>query len=109
MGKILERVIKELRRAWRFRWSAWAVGWIVSVIGWLVVSAMPDMYQASANVYVDTRTILKPLLDKLTVQTDVDSQLRLVRQAMLGRPQLERVARETDLDLRAATPAAQSA
>lgn len=109
MGKILERVIEELRGAWRFRWIAMAVVWIVSVIGWLVVFAMPDMYQASAKVYVDTRTILKPLLDKLTVQTDVDSQLRLVRQAMLGRPQLERVARETDLDLRAATPAAQSA
>ncbi len=109
MRQILEKFVEELRGAWRFRWIAMVVAWTVCVAGWLVVFTLPDMYAATAKVYVDTRTILKPLLDKLTIETDVDSQLRLVRQAMLGRPQLERVARETDLDLRANTPAAQAA
>jgi polysaccharide chain length determinant protein (PEP-CTERM system associated) len=109
MHQFLDRLIDEVRGAWRFRWVAIILAWVVAVAGWLVVFAMPDVYEASAKVYVDTRSILKPLLDKLTVQTDVDSQLRLVRQAMLGRPQLERVARETDLDLRAKTPAQQAA
>ncbi len=104
MSQIVEQIVDELRGAWRFRWLAMAAAWLVCLGGWLFVFAMPDMYEASAKVYVDTRTVLKPLLEKLTVQTDVDSQLRLVRQAMLGRPQLERVARETDLDLRAETP-----
>src|ERR1044072_7554717 len=99
MHQILDRLIDEVRGAWRFRWTAIILAWVVSVVGWLGVFAMPDVYEASAKVYVDTRSILKPLLDKLTVKTDVDFELRLVRQAMLGRPQLERVARETDLDL----------
>ncbi len=104
MSQVVDQVIDELRGAWRFRWLAMAAAWVVCLGGWLFVFAMPDMYEATAKVYVDTRSVLGPLLDKLTVRTDVDSQLTLVRQAMLGRPQLERVARETDLDLRAETP-----
>jgi polysaccharide chain length determinant protein (PEP-CTERM system associated) len=104
MSEIIDQVIDEVRSAWRFRWLAMAAAWLVCLSGWVYVFAMPDMYEATAKVYVDTRTVLKPLLEKLTVETDVDSQLRMVRQAMLGRPQLERVARETDLDLRAETP-----
>jgi len=109
MSQIVDQVVDELRGAFRFRWIAMAVAWAVCVVGWIVVFSMPDMYQASAKVYVDTRSVLGPLLDKLTVSSDVDAQLRLVQQALLGRPQLERVAREADLDLRATTPAARAA
>jgi polysaccharide chain length determinant protein (PEP-CTERM system associated) len=105
MNHAVEKVVDELRGAWRFRWLAMCLAWVVCIFGWLFVFSMPDMYQATAKVYVDTRTVLKPLLEKLTVETNVDSQLALVRQGILGRPQLERVARETDLDLRAETPA----
>jgi polysaccharide chain length determinant protein (PEP-CTERM system associated) len=104
MHEILDQVIEQLRGAWRFRWIAMLVAWIVCLIGWLVVFTLPDMYQATARVYVDTRTALQPLLEGLAVRSDVDSQLNMVRQAMLGGPQLERVARETDLDVRAETP-----
>jgi len=109
MNQAVDKVIDELRGAWRFRWLAMTLAWAVCIVGWVVVFAMPDLYQATAKVYVDTRTVLRPLLDKLTVNTDVDSQLALVRQGMLGRPQLERVARETDIDLRASTPEARAA
>jgi polysaccharide chain length determinant protein (PEP-CTERM system associated) len=104
MSQVLDRLIDELRGAWRFRWLSMTLAWLVCVFGWLFVFSMPDMYEATARVFVDTRTVLRPLLRDITVEADVDSQLNMVRQAMLGRPQLERVARETDLDLRAATP-----
>ncbi|HEV7609496.1 MAG TPA: XrtA system polysaccharide chain length determinant [Steroidobacteraceae bacterium] len=104
MNQAVGKVIDELRGAWRFRWLAMIAAWAICIAGWLVVFAMPDMYGATAKVYVDTRSVLGPLLDKLTVRPDVESQLTMVRQALLGRPQLERVARETDLDLRAETP-----
>ena len=91
MSQVVDQAIDELRGAWRFRWLAMAAAWVVCLGGWLFVFAMPDMYEATAKVYVDTRSVLGPLLDKLTVRTDVDSQLTLVRQAMLGRPQLEQL------------------
>jgi polysaccharide chain length determinant protein (PEP-CTERM system associated) len=103
-SQVVDQVVNELRGAWRFRWIAMIVAWVVCVGGWIVVFSLPDMYESSAKVYVDTRTMLKPLLDKLTVEADIYSQLRLVRQGMLGRPQLERVARETGLDRDAHTP-----
>lgn len=108
MQEILDQIIEQLRGAWRFRWIAMIVAWAVCLIGWLVVFTLPDMYQATARVYVDTRTPLQPLLEGLAVRSDVDSQLRMIRQAMLGGPHLGRVARETDLDLRATTPEARA-
>src|SRR5688572_11861987 len=97
-------VLDEARGAWRFRWIAIAAAWVVCIAGWLAVSSIPDTYEANARVYVDSRSILRPLLQGLAINPDVASGLDLVRQALLSRPQIERVARETDLDLRAKTP-----
>lgn len=101
---LLTKVLDELRGAWRFRWWAISAAWLVCVIGWSVVFSLPDIYQASARVYVDSRSILRPLLQGLAINPDLASGLDLVRQIILSRPQIEKVARETDLDLRARTP-----
>lgn len=108
MSPLFTQLYDEIHGAWRFRWYALAAAWAVCAAGWLVVFTMQDMYEASARVFVDTRTALRPLLQGLAVDSDVDSQLKLVREGMLGRPQLERVARETDLDLQVATPQARA-
>jgi polysaccharide chain length determinant protein (PEP-CTERM system associated) len=68
-----------------------------------VVLAIPDMYEARARVYVDTRTALRPLLQGVAVDQDVETQLIMVRQALLGRPNLERVAQKADLFVQATT------
>ena len=104
MQNVLDQVMDELRGTWRFRWVAVAVAWGASVVGWLVVFSMPDMYEAKARVYVDTRTPLRPLLTGVAAEQDVESQIVMVRQALLGGPNLERVAREADLFVRATRP-----
>ena len=101
MLDVLRQVIGEMKGSWRYRWTAVAVAWAFCVIGWLVVYALPDTYESEAKVYVDTSSTLQPLLDKMTIGNDVLSRVELVTKAMLGRPLLERVARETDLHLRA--------
>jgi len=93
----IEMVRDELRGTWRFRWTGMAVAWAVAVVGWLVVYTMSDVYEARARVFVDTSTALKPLLQGLAIDSGVESQLELVRQAMLSKPQLEKVAAKTDL------------
>lgn len=105
LRELLNKLLDELRGAWRFRWLSIAVAWAICLVGWAVVMTMPNNYKATAKVYVDTRGILRPLLEGLAINPDVASGLDLVRQALLSRPQLEQVARETDLDLRAKTPA----
>ncbi|GMU68282.1 MAG: hypothetical protein AMXMBFR37_06150 [Steroidobacteraceae bacterium] len=109
LRELLNKLLDELRGAWRFRWLSIAVAWAICLIGWAYVMTLPNSYRATAKVYVDTRGILRPLLEGLAINPDVASGLDLVRQALLSRPQLEQVARETDLDLRAKTPAEKEA
>lgn len=104
LRQIINRVLDELRGAWRFRWVGIASAWVVCVAGWIGVWTIPDTYEASARIYVDTRSILRPLLQGLAIDPEVASGLDVVRQALLSRPQIERVARETELDARAKTP-----
>jgi polysaccharide chain length determinant protein (PEP-CTERM system associated) len=60
------------------------------------------LYEARAQVFLDTSD---PLAREMR-SSDADMQLRVayVRQTLLSTPNIERVARSTDLDLRAATP-----
>jgi len=95
MKQELDRVLEEVRSAWRFRWLALTAASIASVIGWSIVFTLPDRYAADARVFVDTRTALKPALQGLTTDQNVDAQINYVRQSLLEGPQLEKIAKET--------------
>jgi polysaccharide chain length determinant protein (PEP-CTERM system associated) len=97
MNLLVEQVVDDVRGAWRFRWWALATAWVCAAIGWTVVMLLPDMYEARATVFVDTRTALRPVLQGLAVEQDVDAELNFVRQSLLGTPQLEKIARDVTL------------
>ena len=100
----LDRLVNEIRGAWRFRWLAISTVWVVALIGWFGANWIPNTYEAQARVFVDSSTPLRPLLQGLAIDSGVQSQLDLVRRSLLSKPQLETVARETGLMLRAPTP-----
>lgn len=102
MDQMLRMILDELRGAWRFRWWAMGVAWLVAAAGSVYVLSLPDLYEARAQVFLDTSD---PLARDMRA-SDSDTQLRVayVRQTLLSTPNIERVARATDLDLRAATP-----
>jgi polysaccharide chain length determinant protein (PEP-CTERM system associated) len=104
MRDLVQMVRTELRGSWRYRWMAMLAAWCVCVFGWIYVFTMPDIYEARAQVFVDADSRLADVMGDVGVSPGVSSRVFVVRQAMLGRPQLVRVARETDLDLRAGTP-----
>jgi polysaccharide chain length determinant protein (PEP-CTERM system associated) len=95
MKQELDRVIDDIRGAWRFRWMALGAAAAVALIGWTIVFALPDRYAADARVFVDTRTALKPALQGLTTDQNVDAQINYVRQSLLEGPQLEAIAKRT--------------
>ncbi len=85
MTPALDHVFDEVRGAWRFRWFALITAFIVALIGWAVVFALPDRYEADARVFVDTRTALKPALQGLTIDQNVDAQINLCAPVVAGR------------------------
>src|ERR1044072_8095474 len=95
MNQLVEHLAEELRSAWRFRWIAFGVAGAVAVLGWLVVFALPDRYESSARVFVDTRTALKPVIKDLSIEQDVNAQLNYVRQSLLAGPQLRKIAEQS--------------
>jgi polysaccharide chain length determinant protein (PEP-CTERM system associated) len=101
-------IFEQIRGAWRFRSTAMVVAWLVCVLGWLVVLALPDTYSARARVYVDTRTRLSQVTQGIAVESNIASQAEEVRQALLGGPQLEKVARLAIPGFASATPEAQA-
>lgn len=104
MDQVLQQFLGYAKAAWRRRWWGVVVAWLVCIVGWTWVMMMPDRYQASARVYVDTQSLLKPLLSGLTVAPNVDQQITLMTRQLVSRPTLEKVARMTDLDVKAKTP-----
>jgi polysaccharide chain length determinant protein (PEP-CTERM system associated) len=104
MDQVLQQILAYAKAAWHRRWWGVAVAWLVCIVGWTWVMMMPDRYQASARVYVDTQSLLQPLLTGLTVTPNVDQQIKLMTRQLVSRPTLEKVARMTDLDVKAKTP-----
>ncbi|TKB46621.1 XrtA system polysaccharide chain length determinant [Thalassotalea mangrovi] len=101
MYEQIERIKEILLGVWAKKHYILIATWIICPIGWLAVSALPDKYEASAQVYVDTQSLLRPLMEGLMVETDPDYQVRLMVKTLLGRPNLTKIARMTDLDLQA--------
>lgn len=104
MDQVLQQILGYAKAAWRRRWWGVAVAWLVCIVGWTWVMIIPDRYQATARVYVDTQTLLKPLLSGLAAEPNVEQQIKLMTRQLVSRPTLEKVARMTDLDVKAKTP-----
>lgn len=100
MDQALRQLLMEVRGAWRFRWPAMAVAWLVGIGGIVFALTIPDQYEARAQVFVDTRD---PLVTPTGRANDADVSVAFVRRLMLSTPNLEQVARQTELDQRAPT------
>jgi polysaccharide chain length determinant protein (PEP-CTERM system associated) len=98
-----------VRGMWKHRWLGVLVAWVVALVGTLVVFKIPDQYEASARIHVDTLSILKPLMAGLAVQPDVDQQVAMLSRTLISRPNVEKLVRMADLDLKNRTKAQQDA
>lgn len=101
MKDIVEFLLREIRGAWRFKWRALAVVWVLALLGWYLSLSMPNVYEARARVFVDTTSRLRDVLGRIAFDPDIEARVAVVRQALLGRSQLEAVAAKTRIDQRA--------
>ncbi|MEX6724493.1 XrtA system polysaccharide chain length determinant [Parapedomonas caeni] len=97
MTSIYDQVMSTLYMVWRKRWYGLAAMWAVCLVGWGVVATIPDVYEATARVFVDTNTVLPRIVG--AESTNVYRQVDIVRRTLVSRPNLEKVIRRSDLDL----------
>lgn len=109
MDEILRQVKAVVRSMWRHRHLAMIVTWIAGAVGAVGVMVVPDKYEASARIYVDTQSILQPLMAGLAVQPNVEQQVMMLSRTLLSRPNMEKLVRMADLDLGSKDKAAQDA
>jgi polysaccharide chain length determinant protein (PEP-CTERM system associated) len=89
--------------AWRRRWIAVVMTWAICLGGWAFVTTIPNQYQSSARIYVDTGAVLTPLLRGLALDSSQSSDIDILQRTLLSRPNLEKLISKTDLDARATT------
>lgn len=105
MQEVLQQLLSLLRGIWHRRWIGLAVAWLAAIVGIAVVYRIPERYEASARVYVDTESLLRPLLAGLAIQPNLDQQVSLMSRTLISRPNVEKLVRMADLDLRTGTTA----
>ncbi|MBL8472272.1 MAG: chain length-determining protein [Rhodocyclaceae bacterium] len=99
MEDLIRRALTYLRGMWLHRWWGVVVAWLVAIVGAVGVMLIPDKYEASARVFVDTQSVLKPLMAGLAAQPNVEQQITMLSRTLISRPNLEKVIRMADLDL----------
>src|SRR5450432_2589271 len=99
MDELLQRVLVYLRAMWHRRWIGLAVAWIVAIIAVATAFRIPEKFEASARVYVDTQSLLRPVMAGLAIQPNLDQQVSLMSRTLISRPNVEKLVRMADLDL----------
>ncbi len=109
MEELIRQALSILRGMWKYRWPAVVTAWVAAIVGVVIVFKIPDQYEASARIYVDTQSILKPLMAGLTVQPNVEQQVSMLSRTLISRPNVEKLIRMADMDLKASSKTEQEA
>lgn len=104
MHVVINQAFIHLRNIWQYRWVALTAALLIAVAGWGWVHNLPDRFEATTRVYIDSDSVLRPLLKGLAVETDVEQQLKLMTRTLLSRPNVEKIMRMTDMDINVTTP-----
>ncbi len=91
-------ILRSLNGLWRRRWLVVAVTWMAALAGWFAVWLVPDKYESRAQVFVQTETILEPVLTGFTARPDYSRRVEVMRLQLLTRPNVEEIILRSGLD-----------
>lgn len=99
MPHIPTLVRKYLSLGWRQRWPAVLFTWLVCAGGWFMVFNIPNTFESSARLYVDTDQLIKDVTRGLTFDDGSAARLDILQRTLLSRPNLEKLISKTALEL----------
>jgi uncharacterized protein involved in exopolysaccharide biosynthesis len=103
-----EELLLSLRRGgrtlWRRRRLALVSAWSVALVAAVALPYVPQRYEASARLVVDTQSALRPLISGMSVQSaEAERQARVLAREAMASSQLARLVERNALGLPAAT------
>ncbi|TNE60688.1 MAG: hypothetical protein EP335_18830 [Alphaproteobacteria bacterium] len=96
LHEVFQQVKSVAYGIWRKKWYMLTTSWIICLLGWSVISMMPYKYESSAQVFVDTETILPSIAKNLGINVDLMRQVDVVQRTLITRPNLEKIIRRSD-------------
>ncbi len=98
MQEILEQVKVYSKMVWQHHWLALICAMLISLSGWFVVAILPNTYHVKATFQVQRYSMLAPLLKGMALKSESLRELvGVLRQSMLSKSNLEKVALQTGL------------
>ena len=104
MEELLRQARLVMRGMWLHHWLGLLLAWGIGLAAGITVFVMPDKYEASARVFVDTDSVLRPLMAGLTIQANTEQQIAMLSRTLISRPNVEKLIRMADLDLGVTSP-----
>lgn len=99
MDDLSSQLLAHVKGIWKHRWVAVTAAWVVAIVGWFIVYNIPNDYQASARIHVDTTNAIKPLMQGLTVSRDMQQHVSIMSRTLISRPNVERVVNMVESDV----------
>ncbi len=81
---------------WRKRWYMMATTWLICLVGWGLVATLPYRYESSAQILVDTDSLLPSIVKDLSVEVDVGKRIDAVKKTLVTRSNLEKIIRRSE-------------
>ena len=101
----------ELLRAWPNRWLGFFIALVLASVIAVVVIALPDRYESSARLYINSEVVLKPMLKGLTIESGDDKLekvLRVLQTTLLNANNIDRLIRTPGMGFDASTASARA-
>ena len=77
LQQAIEQVQTYIQGVWLRRRYIVITAWLLCPLGWAYVYNMPPTFEAEAKLYVETSTVLEPLLRGLALRTNADDEIKI--------------------------------
>jgi polysaccharide chain length determinant protein (PEP-CTERM system associated) len=105
LQQTIQQVLDYVRGIWIRKRYLIICSWLICPLGFAYVANLPDVYESKAQVFVDTRSMLAPLLVGISIYTNPEQEVQMMAKTLLSRTNVEEIARESDLDITVTTDA----
>lgn len=91
-------IVRHAIGLWRRRWIVMVIAGLTAIAAWAAVWLLPDKYESRAQVFVQTETVLDPVMRGFVARPDYQRRVEVMTLQLLTRPNVEQIIYRAGLD-----------